>query len=223
VRLLGPRVGISLTALLGGLASSTAVTLAYARLARRDAASAGLLGAGVQLACGVMPLRLLAVVALAAPALAGRLAAPLVALALVPFATAVLALRGRRRTTEARAELPLGNPLALESALAWAALLSALVLLVHAAESWLGAPGVYAVAGLSGLADVDAVALSLAQAVGRRLQPDVAVRAIVLAAAVNTGVKAALCGLVGGRGLARAVAPGLLGGLALALALATLR
>jgi uncharacterized membrane protein (DUF4010 family) len=224
VRLLGPRVGLSFTALLGGLTSSTAVTLAYARLARRGGPPAGLLGAGVQLACGVMALRLFAVVALVAPALAARLAPPLAALALVPFAAAVVALRrDPAHAPTAHAELPLGNPLELESALVWAAALSALVLLVNAAESAFGTAGVYAVAALSGVADVDAVALSLAQATGGRLDPDVAVRAITLAASVNTGVKVALCGLVGGRALARAVAPGLLGGLAAALAIAALR
>lgn len=222
VRLFGERLGLSLTGLVGGLASSTAVTLTYARIARAGGGPLPVLGAGVQLACGVMALRLLVVVGLLAPALAARLVVPLAALAVVPWAAAALALRSAPSTPEAPAVLPLRNPLELEAALLWAAALTGVALLVHAAEEALGTPGVYAVAGLSGVADVDAVGLSLAQAVRRRLDPEVAVRGIVLAAAVNTGVKAALCGVVGGRALARAVAPGLLGGLALAVGLAAL-
>ena len=222
VRLVGARLGLSLTGLVGGIASSTAVTLTYARIARKGGGPVAILGAGIALACGMMAVRLFAVVALVAPVLAARLAAPLAALAFVPWLAAGLALRSAPATRESPAVLPLRNPLELERALLLAAALTGLVVLVNAAEQALGAPGVYAVAALSGVADVDPVALSVAQAARVRLDPDVAVRAIVLAAAVNTGAKLALSGVVGGRPLARAVAPGLAGGLALALAIALL-
>lgn len=223
VRLLGARLGLTLTALAGGLASSTVVTLGYARMARAGGGPVAVLGAGVQLACGSMAVRLLAVVGLVAPSLAARLALPLGALAVVPWAAAALALRAAPAARESRAELPLRNPLQLEAALLWAAALTGLVLLVHVAQDALGNAGVYAVAAVSGLGDVDAVALSLAQAARGRLDAEVAARGIALAAAVNTGVKVAICALVGGPALARAVAPGLLGGLALAVLLAAAR
>src|SRR5690554_864308 len=63
VRLLGDRVGLVLTALLGGLASSTALTLAFSRMARVDSSRSALLGAGIALACGTMAVRLLIEVA----------------------------------------------------------------------------------------------------------------------------------------------------------------
>jgi uncharacterized membrane protein (DUF4010 family) len=219
MRLLGERSGLLLTAALGGMVSSTAVTLSYARMARAGRAPARLLGAGICLACAIMAVRLGLVVGVVAPALGARLALPLAALAGIPAAAALRAARSARRGAEEKAELPLRNPLELEGALGMAALLAALALGVQAAEKWLGAAGVYAVAALSGVADVDALGLSIAQAARGRMDLGVAALAVTIAAAVNTAVKAGLAGALGGRELARSCAPGLLGGLVAALAL----
>jgi uncharacterized membrane protein (DUF4010 family) len=196
------------------------VTLTYARLARARRAPAGLLGAGIAVACGCMALRLAVVVGFVEPRLVPRLAAPLAALTLLPLAAALLTARSLESAGTPKLELPLRNPLELQSALAIAALLTALTLLVRAADHWRGSGGVYAVAALSGLADVDAIGLSLAQAVRGRADLDLATTGIVLAAAVNTAVKAALAAGIGGAALARACVPGLLLGLVAALALA---
>jgi uncharacterized membrane protein (DUF4010 family) len=220
VRLAGERAGLLLTSAFGGLASSTAVTLTYARLARARRAPAGLLGAGIAVACGCMALRLAVVVGFVEPRLVPRLAAPLAALTLLPLAAALLTARSLESAGTPKLELPLRNPLELQSALAIAALLTALTLLVRAADHWRGSGGVYAVAALSGVADVDAIGLSLAQAVRGRADLDLATTGIVLAAAVNTAVKAALAAGIGGAALARACVPGLLLGLVAALALA---
>jgi uncharacterized membrane protein (DUF4010 family) len=223
VRLLGERAGLLLTAALGGVTSSTAVTLSYARLARGRRAPVALLAAGIALACGIMAVRLGVVVGLVAPALGVRLAVPLGALALVSAGTALFqARRSPAAGSSAKADLVLENPLQLEGALLLAALLTGLVLAVRAAEHWLGARGVYAVAVLSGVADVDALGLSVAQAARGRMSLEVASTAVVLAAAVNTAVKASLSAGIGGRALARACVPSLAIGLLLALALVRL-
>jgi uncharacterized membrane protein (DUF4010 family) len=222
VRVLGERAGLLLTAALGGLTSSTAVTLAYARLARGGRAPIGLLAAGICLACGIMALRLAFVVGVVEPRLVAHLAPPFAALALIPFAAAARLARAARASAGAKAELPLRNPLELEGALLMAALLSALLLAVRAAEEWLGNAGVYAVAALSGVADVDALGLSVEQAARDRMPLAVAATAVTLAAAVNTATKAGMAGALGRPALARACAPGLVGGLALAVALALL-
>src|SRR5690554_8095644 len=67
VRLLGDRVGLVLTALLGGLASSTALPLAFPRMARVHSSRSALLGAGIALACGTTAVRLLIDVAVVHP------------------------------------------------------------------------------------------------------------------------------------------------------------
>ncbi len=205
-RWLGARAGILVTAVLGGLSSSTAVTVAYARMARRGDGDPALLGAGIALAAGTMAVRLLLVVGVVQPSLVPRIAVPVTLLALVPGATALLGAR-RLAASERTAEVVLRNPLDLESALGLGATVSVLFVLVRGAQAYLGTAGIYAVSALSGIADVDAVALSLARSAGGQLAPGVAANGILLAAFVNTVAKAVLAGTLGGRALALRCAP----------------
>jgi uncharacterized membrane protein (DUF4010 family) len=99
------------------------------------------------------------------------------------------------------AVLPLRNPLELQAALGWAALLAALSLLARALFSWLGSAGLFLLAGLSGFADVDAVGLSLARMVPAAIDAETAARAIAVAALANTLAKGLLAALLGGRAL----------------------
>lgn len=197
VRLFGTRRGVMLTALLGGLSSSTAVTLAFARMARRRSADVPMLAAGVALAAATMVPRMLVEVAAVHGALLPRLALPLAVLGLVPIVAAAWIAR-RRGDSAPPQEVTLRNPFELGAALGWGALLTGLALAVGAARALLGHPGVYAVAALAGLADVDAIGISLARAARTELDAGVASRAIVIAAIVNTLMKAALAGMVGG-------------------------
>lgn len=222
VRLLGERAGLLLTAVLGGLTSSTAVTLSYARMARAERAPATVLGAGIALACAVMALRLGVILSLVSPALGVRLAAPIGALALLPAGATLARLREDPGRDRARPELPLENPLQLEAALLLAGLIAGLVLAVRAAEHWLGNGGVYAVAALSGIADVDALGLSVAQASRERMDLQVAATAVVIATVVNTAAKAGIAATLGGAALARACVPPLAAGGFAALAAAWL-
>ena len=136
-----------------------------------------------------------------------RLAAPLAALALVPTAVALLQVRRPLASDDAKVELPLHNPLELEGALVLAGLITGLALVVRVADHWLGSGGVYAVAALSGVADVDALGLSVAQASRGSMELQVAATAVVLAAAVNTAVKVGMAAGIGGSALARACGP----------------
>lgn len=205
VRLFGTRRGVLLTALLGGLSSSTAVTLAFARMARRGGADARMLAAGVAVAAATMVPRLLVEIAAVHPPLLRPLAWPLAVLAVVPV-LAALGMARRIGPERAPEEVPLRNPFELSAALGWAVLLSVLALAVGGARALLGDPGVYGVAGLAGLADVDAIGISLARAARGPLDPGVAARAIVLAALVNTMSKAGLAAVVGGGRFARPAA-----------------
>jgi len=200
MRWLGGRRGILVTALLGGLTSSTAVTVAFARAARAAPEHAGLLGAGIGLASSMMALRLGFVVTLLSPELARFLALPIAALAVTPVLAALLvALRGD--AMHDGTALPLRNPLELQAALGWAALLAALSLLSRALFSWLGSAGLFLLAALSGFADVDAIGLSLARMVPAAIDAETAARAIACAALANTLAKGLLAALLGGRAL----------------------
>jgi uncharacterized membrane protein (DUF4010 family) len=97
------------------------------------------------------------------------------------------------------------NPLELKPALLFGALLAVVMLLGQALKAWFGEAGVYTLAAASGLADVDAVTLSLARMGGEGLAPETAVLGIIIAASVNSLVKGAIALAVGGKRLGRIV------------------
>lgn len=206
IKLLGARTGILLSGLLGGLTSSTAVTVAFARMARQDEKAIPLLGAGITLAAATMVPRLLLEIAVINTNVLQRIALPSVVLAVMPLLAAI-AIARRPFPQAHAAKLEVDNPLDLKSAFGFGFLLAALFLLVRAAEAQFGHSGIYALAALSGIADVDVVSISLAQSVNGNasgtLDPAVAATGILLAAWVNTAVKACLASFIGGWALAR--------------------
>jgi uncharacterized membrane protein (DUF4010 family) len=86
----------------------------------------------------------------------------------------------------------------LISVLKFGALLTAIMILAHFATQYAGDAGVYLLSAFSGIADVDAITLSMARLGGGELSLDVATRAILIVVAVNTLSKAALGWLTGG-------------------------
>lgn len=214
MRLLGTSVGLLATAMIGALVSSTAVTISFGRMARCGQGSMALLGAGISLASGTMAVRILIEVSIVNQALLPWLAAPIAILAIVPLIAAV-AIAAKSSKTETPAEVELRNPIELGSALIYAGILSVLFVLIHAMESWFGNGGIYLLSAISGITDVDAVSLSLAQATKTDLPLSVGARGILIAAMVNTIVKAILAASIGGWKLARWCATILLGALLL--------
>ena len=199
---LGDRVGITISGILGGLASSTALTVAFARLSRSKSALTPLLAAGIALAAGMMVprlwLELFAVNRLLLPQIVG----PTVALALVPLVAAILISRSVPNRALS-STLTLGNPLQLQAVLGYAVMLMVLFVVVGGMNRWLGNAGVYAIAAVSGITDVDAVSLSIARATTYDLNLSVASLGILLAAWSNTVAKVAIATVVGGKSLGR--------------------
>jgi len=205
MKALGPGRGIALTALTGGLVSSTAATLSFARMARRTPSLRRPLAAGIAIANLVMVARILVVGGLVAPALALPLAVvTLPALLLGGLAALVIAARPVTAPPEGT-DPP--NPLELRVALLFAVMLAVTQLLVSAAEDWLGAGGVVGVALLAGLLDVDAMTVTLANAAAAGMDLPLATAAIALTALANTVSKSVMLGVVGGPGLARHALP----------------
>jgi uncharacterized membrane protein (DUF4010 family) len=212
VRLLGPNRGIPLTGLTGGLVSSTAVTLSFARQSREKghARSVPALACGILIAWGVMFLRVLATVLIVNRALLPRLVVPFLAMAAV---TAGLAWAMYRRAADAGSAgsgVPLTNPFSLTSAAKFAALFAVVLLLVAFVQQNFPPEGVYVVAALAGTTDVDAITLSMSE-YARRGDVPVAVTAIVIAALTNTVVKALMVVGLGAPGLRRPILIGATG------------
>jgi uncharacterized membrane protein (DUF4010 family) len=225
MRLLGTRVGLLATATIGALVSSTAVTVSFGRMARRTQGSVAILGAGISLAAGTMAVRILAEVSIVNPALLPSLAPPIAVLAMVPLiAAGAIALRKEPEpqtpSTPSTSDVELKSPIELGSALGYGAVLAVLFVSIRAVEAWFGKSGIYILSALSGITDVDAVSLSLAQSAKVDLPLSVATAGILIAAMVNTLVKAILATVIGGWKLARWCASILLAALALSLAIA---
>ncbi len=208
MKLVGTERGILLTGVFGGMVSSTATTLTFSRLARQ-LNMGRLLSVGVLVASTTMFPRILIEVSIINPALLPHLALPLGLITLV--ATVYTAwLWFRVDETRNATTLRLKNPLQLTSALQFGLLLAAIMLLAEAFRTWLGEAGIYLLAAVSGIADVDAITLSLANMARGDLAADVASRAILLAALVNTLVKGVLVFVIAGGSMAKHFAPGLI-------------
>jgi uncharacterized membrane protein (DUF4010 family) len=191
--------GTLIGALLGGLWSSTAVTVALARDLRGAEARHAATEAGIVAATAVMFLRVGVVAAIFNLSL-GLALAPWVGgfAAVTALAAGAMLLTGR--TGGGGLPLPSGNPLRIVSALAFAALFVAISAAMALLGGRFGTAGLYAVGTIVGLGDLDAFTISLATAP----QPG-AVGAILLACASNNAVKA---GYAIGFGGARGLVPG---------------
>ena len=200
MKIIGERKGILATGLFGGLASSTAVTLNLARIGRHHNSMNNVLAAGTLIACATMFPRILIVTSIVNWPLAQTLFWPLFVMMVVTYGTAWLLWR-RSRSHESGEADPLQNPFELRPALLFAALLSAILLLSRALAEHFGDTGIYLLAAASGIADVDAITLSLADMTGDTLTTPAAAFAILIAACVNSLVKSGLSLGIGGRNL----------------------
>lgn len=207
VRALGPGRGLGLTGLVGGLVSSTAVTLSSAGRAKGEPAIRDACALAVTVASTVMFGRILLEVQVVHPDLVPRLAVPLVLMTLAGAAFAlVYFLRGRAQHATAK-EVRFSNPFELSSALKFGALFAGILLVSKAATLYLGAGGTYLAGLLAGLADVDAITLSMARlAKAGEVKPEVAVTTILIGAGSNTVVKGTMATVVGGWDFGRRIA-----------------
>jgi uncharacterized membrane protein (DUF4010 family) len=201
MRIVGPARGTMITAILGGLTSSTAVTVSLARLARRNPGRDDLLAAGAAVASGTMFLRTMALLAVLNLPLLLTLVAPLGAAAAVTYGGGFWLWR-QSKAAEAGDGLKLGNPFELWTAVKFGGFLAVVMVAVRAGESWIGPQGVLAVAALSGLADVDAISLSMARLAGTGQTLAIGALAIGAAILVNSAVKAGVAAVAGTRAMA---------------------
>lgn len=207
MRFLGERAGSALTGLVGGLASSTAVTLAFSRRSREQPENGESNAQAVLLACSVMVPRVLVVLFALRPELGYALLLPASVVFVATAATPVW-LRFRERDRAECAVPPVGNPLRLGQSVKFALLYALIVFLLDSSRGVAGAMGFYAVSFVSGLTDMDAITLSLANRSGEVAVASATI-AIVIAMGANTVVKLGLALALGSGRFRRIVAVGL--------------
>ncbi len=193
MRLLGAQAGITVTGLVGGLASSTATTLAFSRRSREDPAQARTYALAVVLACTVMLGRVLFMIGVVNLELMRTLIVPIAAMAVPGVAYSIwnwLSSRGRNRAVDTPA---LHNPLSLRTAVKFALLYTLFAFLIKVATQTEWKASLLPLSFISGLTDVDAIALLMANSQrGQHVILETATKAVVIGAIGNSVAKAGL-------------------------------
>ncbi|MBZ5588037.1 MAG: MgtC/SapB family protein [Acidobacteriia bacterium] len=183
------RGGVVLAALLGGAYSSTVMTVALARRARREHRP-NLFAGSMVLASGVMYLRVLALLAIFNGALAGRVALPFVALGVGTMLGGYLWSRVPDPVQgPVEREYEAKNPLEVRSAFLFAAVFLAIMVVTRLAVERFGTVGIVALAALMGVSDVDPFIMGLTQTAVSATLLATAAAAVVVATASNNAIK----------------------------------
>ena len=211
IKVVGPKLGVGLTGLLGGLASSTAVTLSLTERShgKKSAGMGKPLALAIMLAWTIMFVRVVVAVGVLNVRLAQLLILPMGAALLAGVAYSAFLFFSQR--SGGKENMTFSNPFELGPALKFGAIYAAVLLVARMAQMYLGDAGLYLSSAIAGLADADAIALSVAELNSMAGGPDAATatRAIVLAAMANTVAKGSIVLAGGSRTLRRALWPGM--------------
>jgi uncharacterized membrane protein (DUF4010 family) len=206
VKWLGNEHGLGVTGLLGGMVSSTAVTLSFSQRSRVEPAQSSAFVVAIVIAWTVMFVRVVVMVGIVNRAVVMPLALTLGLMAAVS-ALAAWSLWRRSRSKKTGIVVTGANPFELGQAIQFGLLFGVVTLGARAAELYFGDAGLYLAGGLAGLTDVDAVTLSMANlALAQPEKTSVAALAIAIAVVTNTLVKSALAASLGSPALRRSVA-----------------
>lgn len=204
-KFLGARVGTWAGGVLGGLISSTATTVSYARRTREAPETSPHASFVILLASAVVFVRVAILI--------GAMAPHFLRAAAVPLSIMFVLLAGqglwiwRVQKDSATRLPPQGNPSELKPALIFAVLYALVLLGVATAREYFGQSGLYIVATLSGLTDMDAITLSVTQMVqDSKVAPDTGWRLILIAGLSNLLFKAGVVAFIGSRALLGRVA-----------------
>jgi uncharacterized membrane protein (DUF4010 family) len=220
MKVFGTGKGIILASALGGMASSTAVTVALSAEVKEDEKIVDAATVGVVIASTIMFFRVLLLVSLININVVPYLLPSFIVMGAVGLVFSWFMMRGM-----ARFEHPLkfASPFSLSPALKFAAFFGFILVMTHIGNSYFGDTGIYVASVLSGLVDVDAIVLSLSQLLSEGISYKVASLAILIASLTNNFVKAGIAFLFGnkrfGFHVLKVLIPVSIAGLAVALLL----
>jgi uncharacterized membrane protein (DUF4010 family) len=222
IKIVGPEQGIGITGLLGGMVSSTAVTLSFSERSNREPDLSKPFVLAITVAWTVMFARVLIEVGVVNGSLLSDVWLPITVSGLIGLLYCGY-LFFMQRTIE-KGDVQFSNPFDLASAIKFGLLYALVLLISRTAQMYLGDIGLYLSSILSGVADVDAITLTMAELSKTGvLGNDTASLAIVLATMSNTLVKGSIALLAGSRTLRKSLIPViimiLIGGLGSALLL----
>jgi uncharacterized membrane protein (DUF4010 family) len=194
VKLVGPSLGVIVGGLVGSIVSSTAVTIAFAYRSR-TAKAPGALAGGAAVGGAVSIIRVFVIVAFVAPQLAADIALPALAAALI-FALGSVTTLLKTRSHEA-ADVNVGNPFDILPLLLFASAYSAIVMLNGWLIQHVDVRVMLLTSSISALFDVDVAVLTATRTAGAAIANELAVRAILLALAMNAFARAMIAAAAG--------------------------
>ena len=203
VKFVGSRKGILLTAILGGLISSTAVAWNYAARSKENPSLSREYSAGIIIASAIMFPRLALLAAIFNTAIVAQMAFPLIILTLICLIPAILFIR--KRSVEVDTEIGLGNPLNMLNALSFAVIFVIILYAVYYGNEYFGESGLYYSAIIAGLADTTAITISMAKFALEGENLKLSSLVIIAATLSNTLVKLGITFLKGSKSTARLV------------------
>ncbi len=206
VKVLGQEHGIPVTGILGGLVSSTAVTLGFSQRSRHEPERSSSFALGILVAWTIMFFRVLIAVAVINPDLARRLAMGIGMMGAVSLLSCAF-LYTRRESGEKASVKSGSNPFELGEAVKFGLLFGLVTVVAKAAQVYLGSAGLYIAGAVAGLTDVDAIALSMANLAGQADMVGVAARTILIAIMANTLTKTSMAASVGSPELRKRILP----------------
>jgi len=194
IRILGAERGLGLTGVLGGLVSSTAVTSSMAAEVKenRDILPSAVFATAIA-SCTMFP-RILFIVLVVNRDLFFALLPELLLMTVVGSALAYMLVR---KNTSLGREVKVKDPFRIIPALKFGAFFAFVLIISKLANIYFGNAGIYATGIVSGLADVDAIALTMASLAKSTVSPSVAAATISLAAITNTLVKLCIAYVLG--------------------------
>ncbi|MGZ7117793.1 MAG: MgtC/SapB family protein [Methanobacterium sp.] len=188
MKFIGAERGVSATGIIGGLVSSTAVTTAMAaRVKESDVIIRAAVFATV-VASSMMFLRVLFEVTVINSNLINLLVIPMISMGLLGIGLSLIAWK-TTKIREVGEDLKLKNPFSLRPALIFGLLFIVILFASKIAEIYFGNGGLYITSIISGVADVDAITISMSILAKNTISPEVAVTAITLATISNTIIK----------------------------------
>ncbi len=208
MRLLGQSRGVLVTAAAGGLVSSTAVTLALAQMGRTQAATPQVLATGIVLACALMPMRMLVLLAILDRPLLMASGLCLAVVAITMAASAILLLQ--RSSGSTSLAYVSNNPLDLRGAALVTAGIAVMMIVSRAIEENLDDRALVALGAITGAFDVDAMLVSMTTLPDVKVPLAITRDAILAGALANSLMKAAIALVVAPSKIARPVVVALL-------------
>lgn len=205
VKIIGAHRSVPLIGLLGGLASSTAVTVSFSQRSKQNVELSRILALGAVIASTTMFPRLLIEIAVVNSALLPHILFPLSGMAGAGLLGVVWLWRMERRREQA-AEVKFTNPFSISPALKFALLFVVTLFVAKAALDFVGTRALYFTAVIAGFTDVDAIALTTARLAQESLTASTAAATIILAAMSNTLMKGVIALMFGARPFGRQMA-----------------